>query len=89
MLLDDPFGNSQPQSCPFPFGGEEGLKNLLLQFSGNAASRILKRDGNGLFLHVMARLDRYVPTLPNRLGGVKQKVQKHLLKLLRIADNLR
>ena len=89
MLFDDPFRHRQPQPGPFSFGRKERMKNLLPQFSGNAAPRILNRDGNRSCLFVMACPDGDCPALANRLGGVQQQVKEHLLKLLSIAENLR
>ena len=64
-LLDDPIDRREPQPCPvaWPFGGEEGLKDVGLGLRGHADPGVTDRQH-----HVRARM--YIDVAP-RVGRIQ------------------
>src|ERR1700751_6477924 len=86
---DDGPGNGQalPRALSDFFGGEEGVEYLFPDIEGNARPGISDADfhsrwtAHGFYRDLAFPLVPFLNTLPDRMGGVHDEVQDHLVEL--------
>src|SRR3977135_3129229 len=88
MFADDSVTDTEPQAGSLPnfFGGKKWIKNAIR--IGNAGTVIAERDFHERSVAGAHDLNpRRAPCFADRIVGVIENVEEHLLQLLRVADH--
>src|SRR5204862_8028564 len=91
VVTHDPIRNRQPQTSALAdfLCGEEWIKNAVLKIRRDTWSGVLEHDRHGLCVYRTPDVNLLLLDACNGVPSVREKVQKHLLELNRIAHDER